>query len=164
MERLTVKRQDGRWALANNDGVSNLEQLEKLPRAIDRLAAYEDTGLEPEEVRAQKGLFDYIAPDCGLSDGVRRFQHFRELVQAEQDGRLVVLHSPRLPLIWGDDNHDTILCPNCKHDLMGGFLMEGSYETHMYQCPYCGQLIDETKTLTPEEAEAALVAKEEHDG
>lgn len=63
----------------------------ELDTVKERLAAYEDTGLEPEEVRAQKGLFDYIAPDCDLSDGVRRFQHFRELVQAEKAGRLVVL-------------------------------------------------------------------------
>lgn len=48
--RMTVKRQDGRWAVANNDGASNLEQMKKLPKAIARLAAYEDTGLDPEEV------------------------------------------------------------------------------------------------------------------
>lgn len=50
MNRMTVKRDDGRWAIANNDGSTVARQFEKLPVAIDRLAAYEDTGLEPEEV------------------------------------------------------------------------------------------------------------------
>lgn len=168
MERLTVKRQDGRWALANNDGVSNLEQLEKVPRAIDRLAAYEDTGLEPEEVRAQKGLFDYIAPDCDLSDGVRRFQHFRELVQAEKDGRLVVL-----PCKVGDwvyclwdvptDYKYVIYCAevkeirtsmrNCR--LTTTYFMEPiAYRGHRKE--YRDDDIGKTVFLTREEAEAAL--------
>lgn len=52
MERMTVKRADGRWALANNDGASPAKQLEKFPVAMERLAAYEDTGLSPEEIEA----------------------------------------------------------------------------------------------------------------
>jgi len=54
-----------------------------LDKAIDRLAAYEDTGLEPEAVEAMKTAikeFDGISID-----------HLLELVQAEKDGRLVVL-------------------------------------------------------------------------
>lgn len=82
-----------------------------------------------------------------------------ELVQAEKDGRLAILDEPRKPLVWGDDNHDTILCPSCEHDLMGGFPEADSCETPMYQCPYCGQPIDGTKALTREEAEAALAQK-----
>ena len=51
MERMTVKRDDGRWALANNDSARPMEQMEKIPFAIALLAAYEDTGLTPEEIR-----------------------------------------------------------------------------------------------------------------
>lgn len=50
MERLTTYRKDGRAAIANKDGASPLEQTMKIPAVIDRLAAYEDTGLEPEEI------------------------------------------------------------------------------------------------------------------
>lgn len=42
MERLTVKRPDGRWAIANNDGANPMEQMNKIPLVIDRLAHYED--------------------------------------------------------------------------------------------------------------------------
>lgn len=77
----------------------------------------------------------------------------QELAQAGREGRLVMLDEPRKPLIWGDDNHDSILCPNCKHDLMGGFQEADSCEVPMYQCPYCGQPIDGTQALTHEEAE-----------
>ena len=51
MERMTVKRDDGRWTLANNDSARPMEQMEKIPFAIALLAAYEDTGLTPEEIR-----------------------------------------------------------------------------------------------------------------
>lgn len=88
--------------------------------------------------------------------GDYNLDRLRELVEADREGRLVMLDEPRKPLIWGDDNHDSILCPNCKHDLMGGFQEADSCEVPMYQCPYCGQPIDGTQALTHEEAETAL--------
>lgn len=54
----------------------------------DRLAAYEDTGLEPREVSAiVKEWIDLctIVGECG---GIDRL---RELAEADKDGRLVVL-------------------------------------------------------------------------
>lgn len=58
---------------------------------IDRLAAYEDTGLEPEEVRSQKELFDYLVFDSTPSEDIERFKRLRELAQADREGRCVVL-------------------------------------------------------------------------
>lgn len=84
----------------------------------------------------------------------------QELAQAEKDGQLVVLNEPRKPLVWGDDTHDTILCPICNHDLIGGFQEDEYCEKDMYQCPYCGQSIDSTKAITLEKAEAALKKRE----
>lgn len=52
-ERMTVKRQDGRWALANNDGASNLEQMEKLPGVLERCNAITEdfiARLSPTEI------------------------------------------------------------------------------------------------------------------
>lgn len=62
MERLTVKRDDGRWALANNDGVSPLKQMEKIPIAVDCLAAYEDTDLTPADIN---DLRNELCLKCG---------------------------------------------------------------------------------------------------
>lgn len=136
-----------------------------LTEALNRLAAYEDTGLEPEEIK------DLCADD--VVEIARMFHrmiesgeigHLCELLQAEQDGRLVVLDEPMLPLIWGDDDHDTVLCPNCLKDLMGGFPDALDCGTSMYQCPYCGQSINTRKALTREEAKAALEARKVGEG
>lgn len=123
------------------DGVDTVEGVVGLLRAAAVQAAEMRGRLEMIE--------DILGGDYNLD-------RLRELVEADREGRLVMLDEPRKPLIWGDDNHDSILCPNCKHDLMGGFQEADSCEVPMYQCPYCGQPIDGTQALTHEEAETAL--------
>ena len=68
----------------------------------------------------------------------------RELVQADREGRCVVLNMPRKPLVWGDDEKNTCLCPYCGKDLMG--IPYG--ERMVLQCPECGQYLDATKVIT----------------
>lgn len=87
--------------------------------------------------------------------------HIRDLLQAEKDGRLVVLDEPMRPLVWGNNEHDTILCPRCLCELMGGFEFAPSCETMMFQCPHCGQPIasDKAITMVQSEAEAALAGE-----
>ena len=74
---------------------------------IDRLAAYEETGLEPEEMSEYQHLCDSYA-ETGLDSKFVQFcidatqnglsmNRIRELAQAEKDGRLVVL-PPNDPL------------------------------------------------------------------
>ena len=62
--------------------------------AWERLAAYEDTGLEPEEVaerlRTCKELVQ-IFERADLYNGIGPIEHICELSQAEKDGRLVML-------------------------------------------------------------------------
>ena len=83
MERLT-KRIDGiavleSWAI-DKDPVSIIQRL------CNRLAAYEDTGLEPEQVMELKSF-----TQGGIHKVDDGWKHVQELLQAEQDGRLVVL-------------------------------------------------------------------------
>ena len=146
MERLTHREPDGTVVPVVNCRVSKLSEI------YDRLAAYEDTGLEPEEVRSQKELFDYLVFDGTPSEDIERFKRLRELAEADREGRCVVLNMPREPLIWGDDDKNTCLCPCCGKDLMG--IPYG--ERMVLQCPVCGQYLDATKAITREEAEAAL--------
>ena len=54
--------------------------------ALNRLAEYEDTGLEPEKIVLLKNIVD-----DAFSDKPEFTEHIRELLRAEQDGRLMVL-------------------------------------------------------------------------
>ena len=83
MERLT-KRVDGiavleSWAI-DKDPVSIIQML------CNRLAAYEDSGMEPEQVMELKSF---------TKGGVHKvddgWKHVQDLLHADQDGRLVAL-------------------------------------------------------------------------
>lgn len=92
MKRLS----DTAIAIINDLHAERLDyQSEYLPLidAANRLAAYEDTGLEPEEVLGKEYAGE-VAMSLILSAEYRAIgsvDHLRELVQAEKDGRLVVL-------------------------------------------------------------------------
>ncbi len=90
MERMTHRYTDGE-AWASVCKVSACRDNECKGPIIDRLAAYEDTGLEPVEVEAMKtAMMGKAIAEIKEFDGVS-IDHLRELVQAEQDKRLVVL-------------------------------------------------------------------------
>lgn len=60
-------------------------------QAVDRLAAYEETGLEPEEIEkiaadVESGFFHATARRYGIP-----VDRLRELAEADRDGRCVVL-------------------------------------------------------------------------
>lgn len=109
MERLT-KRFDG-WVMREGCHgpcrTCNGAKCADIFPMIDRLAAYEDTGLEPEEMSEYQHLCDSYA-ETGLDSKFVQFcidatqnglsmNRIRELAQAEKDGRLVVL-PPNDPL------------------------------------------------------------------
>ena len=142
MERLTFIDHLG-WYVNGNGG-------ERIRGShINRLAAYEDTGLEPEQVMELKSF-----TQGGIHKVDDGWKHVQDLLQAEKEGRLVVLDEPMRPLVWGDNEHDTILCPRCLCDLMGGFEFAPSCETMIFQCPHCGQPIASDKAITIEQSEA----------
>ena len=159
MERLTFIDHLG-WYVNGNGG-------ERIRGShINRLAAYEDTGLEPEEIKVHEAAKYNAGYYHGDEDRCRWIEkelgpidHLRDLLQAEQDGRLVVQDEPMRPLVWGDNEHDTILCPRCLCDLMGGFEFAPSCETMIFQCPHCGQPIASDKAITIEQSEADAALK-----
>lgn len=69
----------------------------------------------------------------------------RALVQAERDGRCVVLSEPMVPMVQIPGDTD-VYCPNCGKTLSGGWpLAEADDYRKLCQCPNCGQAIDDTK-------------------
>ena len=149
MERLTYRDKDGMAMMKERGGWKS--------GGIDRLATYEDTGMEPEDL---KKAFNETAILKLAAQALRTTpDHLRDLLQAEQDGRLVVLDEPMRPLVWGDKEHDTILCPRCLCDLMGGFEYAPSCETVMFQCPHCGQPIKSDKAIDMDQSEAEAALK-----
>ena len=74
------------------EGLYNLREIaqhgsdELLYEIANRLAEYEDIGLEPEKIVLLKNIVD-----DAFSDKPEFTEHIRELLRAEKDGRLVVL-------------------------------------------------------------------------
>ena len=104
MERLTIRGEDGKayWADARCAGGGYRMTNDKQDQArLDRLAAYEDTGLEPEEitVKPHPCAFycnrrctldnDWCAegPGCQRELSAEDARRLRELLEAERDGR-----------------------------------------------------------------------------
>ncbi len=89
MERLTSRNED--CVSVNGHGLYHLTMTEVVQMA-DRLAAYEDTGIEPEEVTALGKLFDYALKESKtLTEQLTLLHHIRELAEADRDGRVLIL-------------------------------------------------------------------------
>ena len=117
MERLTYDFSIGDnhcWQVKGADNLECREVCERhgdngcktcpISKAFDRLAAYEDTGLEPEEVAkiredVENGYMKSTARRYGIS-----VARLRELVQADREGRCVVIR----PNSVTDDNYKII--------------------------------------------------------
>ena len=97
MERLTYFK-DGYWRV-NFSGVQYQADF------VDRLAAYEDTGLTPErcaEFARADAEGRYIVMRDAEQEGVARL---RELAEADKDGRVVVLPCRQGDELWTYCNH-----------------------------------------------------------
>ena len=95
MERLTYFK-DGYWRV-NFSGVQYQADF------VDRLAAYEDTGLTPErcaEFARADAEGRYIVMRDAEQEGVARL---RELAEADKDGRVVVLPC-KVGERWADED------------------------------------------------------------
>lgn len=126
---------------------------------VERLAAYEDTGLTPEEVFALiKGWSD-LCTTIGECGGIDRL---RELAEADKDGRLVVLPCKVGDTVWA--NLDGMRHPR---ECVIEFVNIGSHVTTIVFSTVDGlreqygvnhSSFGKTVFLTREEAEKALEA------
>lgn len=205
MERLTYDFCVGNKHCWQVKGADNLEcrevcrnQGEKgctdcpIAKAFDRLAAYEETGLKPEEIMEAAKLFSGTNVDVPkeIIGWVKRgtwhcerlaeltrlvsFDRLRELAQAEKEGRLVVLPCDVGDTVYVIDHHEykpyvrlkTVSEINWKatrkKDLGWGLILAGG--NCGSSARYKLNNVGKTVFLTREAAEAALKEMEaEHD-
>lgn len=168
MERLTNRDTDGQaimdcekckadWTSKHGKPMVDCTALYCRNRLKNRLAAYEDTGLEPESVEALKlSMIGKAISEITEFDGLP-IDRLRELAEADKDGRVVVL-----PFTSGR----TLLC---KENIDSPRLMK-DVELAIRYCSSCGivfhmgynvfcDLVEHGRiTAVSEEAEKALEA------
>ena len=85
MERLTERIRTGEVLMAS-DYEGKYTEKEWICVLQDRISAYEDTGLTPEQCENAKVIIE-----AAFSDDTSKAERIRELLKADKDGRLVVL-------------------------------------------------------------------------
>ena len=148
MERLTYRDKDGMAMMKERGGWKS--------GGIERLAAYEDTGLEPEEIKVHEAAKYNAGYYHGDEDRCRWIEkklgpidHLRDLLQAEQDGRLVML-----PCKVGDTVYRVLTTRDCPP-----VISEVKIKTVGQAADLIGRMGKRkllSYYLTREEAEAAL--------
>lgn len=134
---------------------------------VDRLAAYEDTGLEPEAVEHLKlASMGKAIAEIKEFEGVP-IDRLRELAQAEKTGRLLVLPAEKIfELTWDAGPNCDLICPVSINGVgQCDFCENGKLYIYERTCRQEHiEHIDKTVFLTREAAEAALEEREaDHD-
>lgn len=129
-----------------------------LDQAMMRLAAYEDTGMEPEQCENAK-----IIIESAFSDDTSKAERIRELLKAEKDGRLVVLPckvGDRLYEVTGRKTISVYKVKAIRVELFGLFIEWDIVEGFVWQSlsGINAREIGKTVFLNREEAEKALEA------
>ena len=177
MERLTKRDIDGclihPWSFNGINGSYDIWDEDLLEKQIDRLAAYEDTGLEPEDIisAVDMGKIACALHELNAYKDLGQIDHIRDLIQAEQDSRLVVLPCKVVcgTTIWWADSSihaDPIKCEISSFGIYTG--PDGELQLWM-NCYVYGTTptsrsfrmssIGKTVFLTRKEAEAVLAGK-----
>ena len=131
------------------------EDPETRKKILNRLAAYEDTGLEPEEIADFMKRWEQTVEIGGM---LKKYciDHIRDLLHAEQDGRLVVLPCKVGDHVWADGREAIVVWffgYKTERYLHAQFLDNAEYtDIPFYE-------IGKTVFLTLEEAEATLAGK-----
>lgn len=127
---------------------------------MDRLAAYEDTWLEPEEVLPKDKADEIALKLMRLADleSLCSYTRLRELAEADKDGRLVVL-----PCNVGDTIYH-ISKVRTTHFEDDKIIIDDEGRRKIYEMPFALihlPYIGKSYFLTREEAEKALEAMED---
>jgi hypothetical protein len=151
MERLTYRDKDGFPMMKKRGGFKQ--------GGVERLAAYEDTGLEPEEVLPKDKADEIALKLMRLADLERicSCTRLRELAEADKDGRVVIS-----PCKIGDKLYRVFAGEIFEHRVgsMKYFAIQGRWDIDTTPfCSYVESSIGKTIFLTHEEAEKALEAK-----
>ena len=81
---------------------------------------------------------------CNRKEGVcKAHESYFDLVEENATLRKRLDKAVELPyerkrLLWGDKDRETLLCPDCLTDVMGGI----GDETFVVQCPNCGCFVN----------------------
>lgn len=145
MERLTYRDKDGFPMMKKRGGFKQ--------GGVEHLAAYEDTGLESEEVSTLVKDWSDLCTIVGECGGLSRV---RVLAEADKDGRLVVL-----PCKVGDTLFRVFAGEILEHKVrnMRYLAIQGRWDIDTTPfCSYVESSIGKTIFLTREEAERALEA------
>ena len=159
MERLTVF--DGEFWVHKNFppvGEDTIDEfIDCVKELAARLAAYEDTGLEPDDI---KRVFneDAVLNLAGQALGITP-DRLRELAQADREGRCVMLPAKTVfELTWDAGPNCNMICP-LSIDGKGQCDFCDYGEQFIYESPCRQEHIDQigkTVFLSREEAEKAL--------
>ena len=151
MERMTIRNSDG--------SVSQPTDL-KWAEALDRLAAYEDTGLTPAEVLSMHSEWNAM---MSVLNSIGSYDRLRELAEADKDGRVVVLPckvGDRLYEVTGRKTISVYKVKAIRVELFSLFIEWDIVEGFVWQSLSginAGE-IGKTVFITREEAEKALEA------
>ena len=167
MERLTKRTSDGQavmdckkckadWTEKHGESMEECTALYCRNRLKDRVAAYEDTGREPEEIDMDHEAAEQLRRLCRDCD----LDRLEKLAEADKDGRVVVLPCKVGDVVYGFHGEKTILPMVAKwiETNTDGWCAAVQYAP---MAPRFYQFSDFGKTvfLTRKEAEAALEAK-----
>ena len=167
MERLTYRLEDQYGnptdSIILESDLIFLNSSEKWKKVLSRLAAYEDTGLEPEEIIS---AVDMAKVACALEElnaykELGSLDRLRELAEADREGRCVVL-----PCKVEDDVYINILGRTLPFTVISISQMASTptfKAQHGIRLVYIFKADDvgETVFMTREEAEAALKVREQ---
>ena len=156
MERLTEKHYLGTDHYMKCSENCNMDMdcidCPSFDRLVELLAAYEDTGLTPEEIDMDHEAAETLRQLCRGCD----LDRLEKLAEADKDERVVVL-----PCKVGDKLYRVFAGGIFEHRVgrMKYFAIQGQWDIETYPfCPCVESSTGKTIFLTREEAEKALEA------
>ena len=165
MERLTEKHYlaEGHYMKCSVDCHVDIDCIDcpAFDRLVDRLAAYEDTGMTPEEIKSAfttDALIKLAAQALETTP-----ERLRELAEADKDGRVVVLPCKVGDTVWvtaarviGKWMPEQLSQPDAAV-ILGAYIdKDGKYLFETERYTFERGIIGKAVFLTREEAERAL--------